>query len=506
MSNFKSLDDLINGINDEDNNLSQKSNNKKKDNENKSSTSKKDSTNNPTNKGHKKLSKSVNKAIIETYDDKRLVIGVSENKKDTNIFIPENSRYLNTLVIGNKGTGKTECLLPKMVEQDLKGKKIGMTIITTKKEMAYNLYTLAKFYKYKESDIVFLKPSINNTVSNKLLWTSTYSYDFINEFVIDYKEAIKKKKIVIIDMEILKYKSEGLRAVAMLLLQLELDMQETDITQKTPHMVYIDDGQLYLPFLKDIVNNSDNYNLAVTLFIQSRNQLIVNDKDYSKMIDNDFRNILLLNNLTVSDIEYYQNRFNNYDFYGRKFTSILYEILDNSNVRRNGTVQYNPIETEFWDEIKNSSKRNRTRLLNQKRKHREEELKKQLENKTKKIDYNKDPYYNFDKEEDDYEHKNVPNNESSKDTVYKLEEIIKKDDNDKKLEKEENSPKSCTTINKKEEKNNDSTIIIEGKEDIRNIIKTEEKTVKRKLSQEIFNKLNKNIEICSNDFLFSFDD
>ena len=501
MSNFKSLDDLISEsgttfIDDEDS----FSNNEKKDSVKKSSTKKKDSTNNSINKSQKKNSKNINKSVIETYDDKRLIIGISENKKDTNIFIPESSRYLNTLIIGNKGTGKTECLLPKMVEQDLKGKKMGMTIITTKKEMAYNLYTLAKFYKHRESDIVFLKPSINNTVSNKLLWTTTYSYDFINEFVIDYKEAIKKKKIVIIDMEILKYKSEGLRAVAMLLLQLELDMQETDITQKTPHMLYIDDGQLYLPFLKDIVNNSDNYNIAVTLFLQSRNQLIVNDKDYSKMIDNDFRNVLLLNSLTNNDIEYYKSRFNDYNFYGRKFTSILYEIVDNSNVRRTGIVQYNPIETEFWNEIETSSKRNRTKLLNQKRKHREEELKKQLENKTKKIDYNKDPYYNFGKEEDDYEHKNLPKKEDSKETVYKLEEII-----DKEPEKKDESKKSSTVSEIEENKDNNSNIT-ENKEDIKVIIKTEEKTVKRKLSQEIFNKLNKNIEICSNDFLFSFDD
>ena len=502
MSSFKSIDDLINGINDEDNDLTEKSDNEKKGK--KSSGRKKENTNNQIDKAEKKSAKTVNKPIIETYNDRRLILGTSENKKETSIFIPENSRYLNTLIIGNKGTGKTECLLPKMVEQDLRNKKMGLTIITTKKEMAYSIYTLAKFYKYKESYIVFLKPSVNNTVSNKLLWTSTYSYDFINEYVIDYKEAIKKKKIVIIDMEILKYKSEGLRAVAMLLLQLELDMQETDITQKTPHMVYIDDGHLYLPFLKDIVNNSDNYNLAVTLFIQSRNQLIVNDKDYSKMVDNDFRNILLLNSLTSKDIEYYQNRFNNYDFYSRKFTSILYEIVDNSNVRRNGTVQYNPIENEFWEDIQASSKRNRTKLLNQKRKHREEELKKQLENKTKKIDYNKDPYYNFDKEEDDdYEHKIVANTEPSKEnTNCDLTNVTLKEDV---LVKSEKTTKEKEVIENKSKKE-DLNLLDENKENIRIIIKTEEKTVKRKLSQEIFNKLNKNIEICSNDFLFSFDD
>lgn len=178
----------------------------------------------------------------EVIDDNRLIIGVNEKRKD--LYIPESSRYFNSLVLGLKGTGKTSEVLPMFVAQDLKNKKVGATIIVTKKEMAYSVYALAKKYKRK---VKLLKPSISNEISNKLLWQTAYSYDYINEFIINYKEAIKKKEIVIIDMEILKYKSEGLRAVAMLLLQLQLDIQETDITQKTPHYLYIDDAQYYLP-------------------------------------------------------------------------------------------------------------------------------------------------------------------------------------------------------------------------------------------------------------------
>ena len=129
-------------------------------------------------------------------------------------------------------------------------KDYGATVIVSKNETAYNLYALAKQYK---RDIIMLKPSISNEISNKFLWKSDYNYDYINENIINYKEAIKKRKIVIIDMEILKHKNDGLKAVAMLLLQLQLDMQETDVTQNKPHFLYIDDLSLLLIIFRVLI-------------------------------------------------------------------------------------------------------------------------------------------------------------------------------------------------------------------------------------------------------------
>lgn len=386
--------------------------------------------------------------------DNRLIIGTSENKKDVNIFIPENSRYQNTLIIGAKATGKTECLLPKLIEQDLKNKKVGVTVITTKKDMAYTIYSLAKFYKRR--DIIILKPSIDNTIDNKLLWNNEYNYDFINEKVIDYKEAIKKKKVVIIDMEILKYKTEGLRTVAMLLLQLQLDLQETDITQRTPHFLYIDDAQYYIPCIEHLAYYGSDYNLGITLFLQSRNQMIIDNVDYSPIIDNNFRNIFLLNSLNPVDIDFYSKKMNDQkntlDFIGRKFNSILYEIIDNSNFKRTGVVSYNPIEKEIWDEILKMSKNNRSKLLSKKRKVREEEI-----------------ITIINKE-------NMANSNVS--------DLISNEDSE--------------NIDITENKNNSIA------EKAKDIVKEEEKTVKRKLSQKIFNDINKNITYCSDDFVYKF--
>ena len=306
-------------------------------------------------------------------DENRLIIGVNDKSKD--LFIPEKSRFLNTLVIGTKGTGKTTSVLPMFVEQDLKRKNAGVTIISSSKEMSYNIYNLAKKYKRK---INFIKPSINNEVTNRFLWLKDYNYDYINENIINYKEAIKKKEVVIIDMEIMKYKSDALKAVAMLLLQLRLDIQETDITQRCHHFLYVDDAYNYLKFLEDLLTFSDNFNLGITLFMQSRNQFITKTKDFTSLISNNVRNTLILNNITMEDYIYYKDKFpdkNSNEFFNREFNSMLYESIDSMGMRRVGVARFKKLLIGDWDELEAKSKKIRATLLKEKRKEREAELK-----------------------------------------------------------------------------------------------------------------------------------
>ena len=307
-------------------------------------------------------------------EDNKLVIGLNDKSKE--LFIPEKSRFLNTLVLGTKGTGKTTSVLPMFVEQDLKRKNAGVTIICSSKEMSYNLYSLAKKYKRK---IHFIKPSVNNEVTNKFLWMKDYNYDYINENIINYKEAIKKKEVVIIDMELLKYKNDALKAVAMLLLQLRLDIQETDITQRCHHFLYVDDAYNYLKFLEDLLTFSDNYNLGITLFMQSRNQFITKNKDFTPLISNNIRNTMLLNNITIEDYNYYKDKFyektNPSEFFNREFNSMLYETIDAMGVRRVGVTKFKKLLIGDWDELEAKSKKIRASLLKEKRKQRELELK-----------------------------------------------------------------------------------------------------------------------------------
>lgn len=310
--------------------------------------------------------------------DNRLVIGLNDKNKE--IFIHEKSRYFNTLVLGTKGTGKTVTVLPMLVEQDLKRKNAGVTIIVSSKEMAYSMYSLAKQYKRK---VNLLKPSVSNEIANKFLWMQDYNYDYINENIINYKDAIRKKEVVIIDMELLKYKGDGLKALAMLLLQLRLDIQETDITQRTPHFLYADDAHNYLKFLEDLMIYSDSYNLGITLFAQSREQFLTPNRDYRPTLDTNVRNTLLLSNLSVSDYPYYKQKFYDKsaetDFFSREPNTFLYEMINVSGNRMSGVVRFKKMITLDFEALAVKSKKIRANLLKDKRKEREEVLRKEYQ-------------------------------------------------------------------------------------------------------------------------------
>lgn len=433
----------------------------------------------------------------------KLIIGINDKKKD--IYISESSRYLNTLVLGLKGTGKTTELLPNFVMQDLKNNKVGATIIVTKKEMAYSIYSIAKKHKRK---IVFLKPSISNEISNKLLWQTSYNYDYINEFIINYKEAIKKKKIVIIDMEILKYKSEGLRAVAMLLLQLQLDIQETDITQKTPHYLYIDDAQYYLPFIEHLLSFSDNFNLGIMLFMQSRNQLTKNGKDYSSIIDNNIRTTLLLNSLTTEDIQFYSERFYEHkqisNFYNRKLNTLMYETVGGSNKRACGLAEFKILTDMEKIEVESRAKKERVKLLKKKRTERE----KQLLNKMKSTHINSEE--DIDILEDEVNQKQEDYNQYDDIGEPKPFDLEILDENDDEIVDFSNlNKKVFSELEESKEKgpsfeNNTYQKKINN-EELKEMIFIEEKEQKRKVSSNIFNKLNADIDYCNDNFDFQFD-
>lgn len=399
--------------------------------------------------------------------DSNFVLGTQKN--NTAIKLTQNNRYYNTLVLGLKGTGKTRNVLPMMLEQDLKNKKVGATVIVSKKDMAYNIYALAKKYKRK---INLIKPSVNNEIAINFLNKETYDYDYINEFIINYKQAIKKKEIVIIDMEVLKYKNQALRAISMLLLQLQLDIQETDITNKTPHFLYVDDAHYYLPFLENLLYFSDNYNLGITLFLQSRNQLIKNNKDLSYIVDNNIRNTLLLNSLTIEDTNFYSKRFSGSKnlnvFYLRHPNSFVFEIASYTNIIKRGTISFNPIDN--FNEIETKAKKLRMKLTKEKRNQREQQILHSIKNKI----------------------------ENNIDTEIKEESLI------------EEEPLSDTLNNKEikgEPKPFDLTSLDKDLdyELIKSLLFNEEKQAKRKISSDIFNKSNNNINYCDNSFNFYFE-
>ena len=320
------------------------------------------------------------------------------------------------------------------------------------KEMAYNLYSICKQYKRK---VHLLKPSTNSEISNKFLWQTQYNYDYINESIINYKEAIRKKEIVIIDMEVFKYKLDAIRATAMLLLQLRLDLQDTDITQRHSHFLYVDDAYYYMAFLDDLLKYGATYNLGTTLFLESRNQLLIENKDYRNVVEDHVRNIILLNKISMEDYHYYKELFNDKifdNFFSREITTLVFQSVDMKGQTRTGIAKMKQVNTINLDEIVKKSKKIRATLLKEKRKNRENELR-----------------------ESQYSHEPTPIDDELLKAIADETEYV---------------PEQKMEIKKMEE-------------EIREKIVEEEKVAKRKLAENIFNDYNRHVEFCDDLFKFS---
>lgn len=250
--------------------------------------------------------------------------------KTQNIFLNDECRLSNILVLSTKRSGKKEYLIPSMFKQDLERKDSGITFVASRSEQAYNLYAMAKLAKRK---VHILKPSANFHVLNQLVFSNIWNRQSIQENIIDYKQAIRDKDVIIIDMEYENYSYLAVRAVAMLLMMLQSDMNETSVTLRRKHFVYIDDAFRYIDYIGNLLEFGSDYNISTTLFFQSRSQFKTQRKDYTSLIDNNVRNTIILQGMNYNDAIYYSKRLNLSskqrpdDLMARDYGSFLFEIL-----------------------------------------------------------------------------------------------------------------------------------------------------------------------------------
>lgn len=292
--------------------------------------------------------------------EKRLRFGQSHNREQ--VYISDKSRFANILILGAKNSGKSSTVLPMLARQDILNPECGITFVVDKKDVAYTLYAMAKDAGRK---VVILKPSANFDIANDFIQRTKYDYDYIHDNVINYKDAIKKKMVVIIDMEYAKYRQNAIRATAMLLMQLQIDMQDTQYTLKRPHFVYIDDSHRYLPFVELLLTSGDDYGMGSILFLQGRAQLNMYDSDYSSLIDVNVRNTILMNGITYEDAKYYSERFFDFtvkDLLDRKEGQIMYEIVGSTNSRSTGKCGLVFLSDSVKNSIEEKAKKARKQL------------------------------------------------------------------------------------------------------------------------------------------------
>lgn len=349
------------------------------------------------------MAESANNKVNEIKEDALLL-------SKSNARISEANRMSNTLVLGKKKTGKSNNILTSFAKQDFEKKDCGLTFVVSRKDMAYTLYEIARDAGRKAKDIVMLKPSASFRIANEFVWQKKYSYNQVADFI-DYKDAIKKKKVIIIDMEYSHYRDLAISATAMLLMQLQVDMQDVQATLKRKHFVYIDDAYSYMPFIELLLTTGNEYNVGTMLFMQSREELNINSSEkenYTCLLDNNIRNLILTSGLNTSDAEFYRKQLISskllpyddsrldqklhlyananpnlvevkegkagyviYSCYSmntmvcRKPGNIIYETIDSNGQKVSGTCQLLSVTEEYMKRIQKRAIKTRKKMTNE---------------------------------------------------------------------------------------------------------------------------------------------
>ena len=240
----------------------------------------------------------------------------------------------------------------------------------------------------------------------------------------------------------------------------------------------IDDSTNYLKFLEDLLVYSDNYNLGITLFAQSRESFKTPNHDYRNLIDTNVRNTLILSNLSVTDYPYYKQKFydkaNEADFFSREANTFLYEMISAVGNRMTGIVKFRKIITIDWEELEAKSKKIRTSLLKEKRTEREKTLREQ---------YKKESGISID---------TTLSSEPTPIDENLLNKILA-DDFMLSVEETEQAERELAGFNDE----------INAK--IKHQIFNEEKEMKRKVATRLFNHYNESVDYCDEVFDFHYE-
>lgn len=216
---------------------------------------------------------------------------------------PYDVRMQNTAVFGIKGTGKTENLLPMLANEQFENEREGSLFIVGKSRVSWLLYALAKRY---HRDVLFLSPSCHAQMHEAVqLGISNIKDVSLN--LVNFQEAMEQKKVVIIDAEPYKYHKRSMDVIIQILMNLQASIHVN--THETPFFTYIDEADVYLPYIKELLLYGEQFGVSSTLFMQSRSLIHARSPVLSAFVDSNVRTTILANALTYDDNTYFKERF-----------------------------------------------------------------------------------------------------------------------------------------------------------------------------------------------------
>lgn len=252
--------------------------------------------------------------------------------RDDTLEIPYDVRMQNIAFYGSKGSGKSTHVLPMLANDQLDRRQEGAIFVIEKRDISWMLYALAKKY---HREVIFLTPS-NHKGMRELIDLGVSNVSDINQ-LIDFEEVLKQKKIVIVDAEPYRYQKKAVELTAAIIMNLQTKMHFG--SNETPFFVYVDDGDLYLPYMKDLITYGGQFGIGSTLFFQGRALMNAQSPVLSYFVEANMRTTILMNALLFEDFKYFKERFfgeaeDDASMLQRKQNQLLVETIDGERSRR----------------------------------------------------------------------------------------------------------------------------------------------------------------------------
>lgn len=289
------------------------------------------------------------------------LIGKEGNK---DIILPLDKRLQNTVVYGASGSGKSRYLYMHFAKEQLEDRTSGATFICGKGNQSWLLERLARKHN---RDVVFLHPD-SDKGTNEYLKTDFKTGLETQKHLIDYVDAMKNNKIVIVDFDLARTRKKGKDAMVKFLYHLQRAMVEN--SDEHPHFVYIDDAEPHLRYLQDLITYGINYSVGTFLFLSSYSLLEVKSRELAYFLNTYCMNTITMNRLSPEDFSYFSRRFYGEvivkDFKRRERNELVAELIIDGKLEVI-TIQTKYMNKKLLSELEEEA--NTTKRKRGKRKH-----------------------------------------------------------------------------------------------------------------------------------------
>lgn len=285
-----------------------------------------------------------------------------DKKSSSEVLLPTERRLQNTIVYGSVGSGKTRSMLMSMALEQLEDTNSGATFICGRGEESWLLDRLA--HKMGR-DVIFLHPVSDKGTSDYLETEYRTGYE-MQKNLIDYVDAIKTNKIVIVDFDLAKSRKKGKQGLIKLLYHLQRAIVQN--TEDHPHYVYIDDAEFSLPYIEELITYGKNHTVGTTLFLSSYKLVEARSREMSNFLDANCVTTIVMNRLTYEDMQYFDRRFygniENIKFVRREKNEVVVETI-HDDILQVSTVEISipssRLITELEDEVTREKEKRKVR-------------------------------------------------------------------------------------------------------------------------------------------------